>query len=89
MADLPAKKRSRKVGSRKDVYDGVSERTAGGLRKEDLVCNEKGRICTKKEIERGKQLAAYMRQKKAEKQEDEAAAEEPQLITEDVSLEEA
>jgi len=75
MEEVPQekKRRSRKVGSRQDVYAGLAERTAGGLRKEDLIKNEKtGGICTPKEIERGRQLAKYMREKR-EKDKDAAA----------------
>lgn len=33
-----------KVGSRRQVYNGSAEMTVGGLRKEQLVKNERGRI---------------------------------------------
>ena len=33
-----------KYGSRRQVYNGSAEMTVGGLRKEQLVKNEKGRI---------------------------------------------
>jgi hypothetical protein len=33
-----------KTGSRRQVFNGSAEMTVGGLRKEQLVKNEKGRI---------------------------------------------
>ena len=33
-----------KYGSRRKVFGGTAERTTGGLRKEDLIKNERGRI---------------------------------------------
>ena len=37
-------KKISKYGSRRKVFSGTAERTTGGLRKEDLVKNERGRI---------------------------------------------
>jgi hypothetical protein len=71
------KRRSRKIGNREEVFNGICERTSGGLRKEDLVFNRKtGKICTAKEIERGKQLSEMMR-----KRQPEPAAPEPAPYT--------
>lgn len=68
MEDTTPKKKTRKTGTREDVWEGRSEKTSGGLRKDDLVFNEKsGKLCTKKEVERGKKLAALMQQQRAEK----------------------
>ena len=36
------------IGSRRQVYDGIAERTKNGLKKFDLIRNDKGRIITKK-----------------------------------------
>ena len=33
-----------KIGSRRQVYNGTAEKTVGGLRKEQLIKNERGRI---------------------------------------------
>ena len=37
-----------KVGSRRKVWNGSAEKTPGGLRKDDLVKNQYGRIISKK-----------------------------------------
>jgi hypothetical protein len=37
-------KTRRRIGSRAQVYHGKAETTAGGLRKEDLIKNKRGRI---------------------------------------------
>lgn len=37
-----------KYGSRRKVFNGAAERTTGGLRKEDLIKNERGRIVSVK-----------------------------------------
>jgi hypothetical protein len=37
-----------KYGSRRKVWNGTAERTKGGLRKEDLVRNNRGRIVSAK-----------------------------------------
>jgi hypothetical protein len=63
-------RRGRKTGSRLEVWEGFSERTAGGLRRDDLVYNERsGKICTKKEVERGKRLSELMQRQREKKQE--------------------
>jgi len=41
-------KRIPKKGSREDVYDGMACETKGGLRKNDLKKNKKGKIVSKK-----------------------------------------
>ncbi len=33
-----------KIGSRRQVFNGTAERTSGGLKKEQLIKNERGRI---------------------------------------------
>lgn len=37
-----------KFGSRRQVFNGTAERTTGGLRKENLIKNERGRIVSAK-----------------------------------------
>lgn len=37
-----------KFGSRRQVFNGTAERTSGGLRKEHLIKNERGRIVSAK-----------------------------------------
>jgi hypothetical protein len=41
-----------KRGSRRQVWNGTAEQTAGGLRKEDLDKNKRGRIVSKKKTAR-------------------------------------
>lgn len=41
-------RRVEKYGSRRKVWNGTAERTKGGLRKEDLVRNNRGRIVSAK-----------------------------------------
>lgn len=46
-----------KVGSRRQVWEGSSERTSGGLRKSDLTKNEKtGRIVSKAKRRSGQRM---------------------------------
>ena len=42
------KTRKIKVGSRRQVFNGTAERTSGGLRKEHLMKNGRGRIVSTK-----------------------------------------
>jgi len=42
-----------KVGSKAQVFHGTAERTVGGLKKEDLMQTEKGRIVSKKQHKAG------------------------------------
>lgn len=44
---MPQKK-TLKQGSRRQVWNGSAEKTPGGLTKEDLIKNERGRIVSKK-----------------------------------------
>ena len=54
LPELPLEKkggktrRSDKFGSRRRVWNGTAERTKGGLRKEDLIQNGRGRIVSAK-----------------------------------------
>ena len=41
-----------KRGSRRQVWNGTAEQTAGGLKKEDLDRNKRGRIVSKKKTSR-------------------------------------
>lgn len=41
-------------GNRQDVWDGKAKRTSGGLRKEDLIKNKRGKIVSKKMSESAK-----------------------------------
>lgn len=45
---MPDKTRKVKYGSRRQVFNGSAERTAGGLTKDDLIKNERGRIVSAK-----------------------------------------
>lgn len=55
----------KKRGTRQQVLNGEALLTSGNLSKDDLVFNEKTqRICSKKEIERGNELSAKMKQLK-------------------------
>lgn len=40
--------KTQRVGSRRKVFNGSAEQTAGGLRKEDLLKNNAGRIVSAK-----------------------------------------
>ena len=43
----------RKYGTRQEVYDGVSEMTRGGLKKDDLILS-RGKLVSKKKSEAAK-----------------------------------
>lgn len=47
------------IGSKAQVFNGTADRTAGGLRKGDLM-KIKGRIVSKKKHQAGKKLYANM-----------------------------
>jgi hypothetical protein len=53
--------RMRKVGDKEAVYYGEAEHTAGGLRREDLIINKKGKIVSKAQHEAGKRKIEHMR----------------------------
>jgi hypothetical protein len=46
---MPGK--TRKVGSRRQVFNGSAERTVGGLRKHNLIKNKHGDIVSKRKHE--------------------------------------
>jgi hypothetical protein len=41
---MPSNKKTLKQGSRRQVWNGTAEKTSGGLKKEHLMKNERGRI---------------------------------------------
>jgi hypothetical protein len=41
-------RKSKIIGSRRQVYNGTMQKTAGGLTKDDLMLNKRGRIVSKK-----------------------------------------
>jgi hypothetical protein len=45
---MPSNKKTLKRGSRRQVWNGSAEKTMGGLGKDDLMKNERGRIVSKK-----------------------------------------
>lgn len=55
----------RKYGTRQEVYDGVSEMTRGGLRKDDLMVS-RGKIVSKRKSEAAKASYAKFGFKKRE-----------------------
>ncbi len=48
--------RRKRVGTKKEVWDGTSDRTSGGLYKKDLAMNKRGKVVSKKQMERGRLL---------------------------------
>lgn len=42
------------IGSKDEVYHGSANKTSGGLHKEDLIMNVKGKIVSKKKSEQAK-----------------------------------
>ena len=76
----------KKRGTRQEVLNGTAILTAGGLSRDDLVLNPKtGKICTKKELERGTILSESMRRaygKPLPPSEVEDADEEPIIASE-------
>jgi hypothetical protein len=49
------------VGSKAQVFHGTKERTAGGLKKEDLMQNKHGRIVSKKQHSAGQKAISRLR----------------------------
>lgn len=52
---------TRKIGSKREVWNGTALKTSGGLRKEDLIKNKRGKIVSKKKHELGKSKAQYLK----------------------------
>ena len=55
--------RRRKTGSKEDVYNGLADKTPGGLIKTDLCMNGRGKVVSKKQSMNGKKRMAHMRSK--------------------------
>ena len=43
----------KKKGNKQEVFNGLAEKTSGGLKKEDLILNKRGNIVSKKRSEQG------------------------------------
>lgn len=56
-AGLPTIKVKR-IGTKREVWNGKAQQTSGGLRKTDLIKNKRGSIVSKKKSELGKKLYA-------------------------------
>jgi hypothetical protein len=52
---------AQKVGSYAQVFHGTADRTAGGLKKDDLVKNKRGRIVSRKKMEAGKKAFKHLK----------------------------
>ena len=46
------------IGTKLQVWNGTKEKTSGGLTKNDLVKNKRGKIVSKKKMEAGKKAFA-------------------------------
>ena len=47
-------RRRKKVGTKREVYENIADKTSGGLYKCDLCVNKRGKIVSKKQMENGK-----------------------------------
>ena len=56
----------KKYGTRKEVYDGLSQMTRGGLSKDDLIEGKNGKILSKKKSAMAKESYAKFGFKKRE-----------------------
>lgn len=54
----------RKYGDRSQVFEGQAERTKGGLSKDDLIQNKRGKIVSKKRAEISAKIFNEYKQKK-------------------------
>jgi hypothetical protein len=55
-------KKNKKIGKRIDVWEDRAIQTSGGLKKCDLIWNERtGKLCTVKEMARGKKMSEVMK----------------------------
>jgi len=78
----------KKKGSKEEVYEGKALCTAGGLKKEDLILNAKGKIVSKKRSEQGKkQIKNLENYKKSKKEENGEAGGELKEVKEEESEE--
>ena len=64
-------------GSKRDVWIGTAQRTAGGLSKSDLVKSKKGKIVSKKQHELGKKNSERLRGFRYKKKNDKASKSDP------------
>lgn len=46
------------VGTKKEVYNGIALKTKGGLKKQDLMVNKRGKVVSKKQHAHGKKMYA-------------------------------
>lgn len=53
-AEVPDLPKVKAIGSRMDVYYGMALQTAGGLTKDDLCLNKRGRVVSKRASERAR-----------------------------------
>lgn len=73
-----------KTGTKEQVWNGQAVMTRGKLIKDDLTLSSKGKVCSKKSVEKGKELQARMRERymreqvKAETEPETAPTPEPQ-----------
>lgn len=56
--EKPSKIKSKRIGTKEQVYFGEAEKTSGGLKKEDLIINKQNKIISKKKSEYGQKFAA-------------------------------
>jgi hypothetical protein len=54
------KSKVKRVGTRVEVFNGLAQKTSGGLTKEDIVM-EHGRFKSKRAVQRGKALISQLR----------------------------
>lgn len=57
-------KKQKKYGSKEEVFNGEALCTTGGLKKEDLILNNKNKIVSKKRSEHGKKMQHNLRPRK-------------------------
>lgn len=58
------KKRKKKIGSKKEVYEGMANRTSGGLLKCHLCVNKRGKVVSIKQMENGRKRMANLKRKR-------------------------
>jgi hypothetical protein len=57
----PCSSRRKKIGTKKEVWEGSSDHTSGGLFKKDLVINKRGKLVSKKQMENGRRQIKNLR----------------------------
>ena len=50
----------KKVGNYREVFNGLAEKTSGGLKKKDIIKNKEGRYVSRKRHNNGKKAMARM-----------------------------